>query len=246
MTVTDPDPGAHNTAADTSFEPLISASVSDRCSHCGSEMAPDQRYCVECGARRGRARFKLPATTSAVVAPLVSGPREVVAAPAPVRTISSSAALLGTIALLLLAMGVGVLIGNSGHSTPASKVTVIGGGGGGTAATAGTAGSGAGGAAASSGSTPKVSASTGSRHAHARSSSSSSSASSGSTLHPSVPNVTSLHTKAQRKKAEATIIKKTVPLKNGKKLAPETQKLGGSCSAGTVGCVNGKYTGQFF
>src|ERR1019366_5405952 len=34
--------------------------TSDRCSACGTALAGDQRYCVECGERHGTARFALP------------------------------------------------------------------------------------------------------------------------------------------------------------------------------------------
>ncbi len=161
-----------------------------------------------------------------------------------VRTVSSSAALLGTVALLLLAMGVGVLIGTSGQGSTAPKVIVNGGGGSvgssaGTAATSGSAGTSA--SASPGGASTKK----GSRAAAAPVAKPGK-ISATSVLHPAAVNPTTLHTTAQRKKALTTTLKKTVPLSNGKKLAPETQKLGGSCSAGTVGCVNGKYTGQFF
>ncbi|HET9074926.1 MAG TPA: zinc ribbon domain-containing protein [Solirubrobacteraceae bacterium] len=247
MTVTGPDPGrpAPESTSTQAFEPLISAAASDRCGQCGAELAPDQRYCVECGTRRGRARFTLPSRTPAP-APVLA-PRRAAFGPPPepgVPMISSSAALLATIAVLLLAMGVGVLIGNSGHSANASKVTVIGGAGAGTSAgTAATGGTGAGaatsGLSGSGGGATKVH-----RSAHATSAKTPVSAS--NTLHPTTVNPTTLHTKTQRKKALTQTIHKTVPLKNGKHLAPETQALGGSCTAGTVGCVNGKYTGQFF
>src|SRR5579875_344165 len=34
-------------------------SSGDRCAECGSALAIDQRYCVECGTRRGRPRFAI-------------------------------------------------------------------------------------------------------------------------------------------------------------------------------------------
>src|SRR5450759_3097351 len=44
---------------------LIGSTIApDRCSVCDAELAPDQRYCVDCGTRRGRARFSLATTTA--------------------------------------------------------------------------------------------------------------------------------------------------------------------------------------
>jgi len=81
----------------------------DRCPACNVTLAPDQRYCVECGERRGAPRlpFTDGATQHAQQAP-GSQPR-------PGRTRSSvNSTLIAGIGTLLLAMGVGVLIGRSG------------------------------------------------------------------------------------------------------------------------------------
>jgi hypothetical protein len=101
----------------------------EQCSACGAAMACDQRYCVECGERRGPAR--VPALTerapSAREAPSAS--------PSPRRArVPLNSTLLAGIGTLLLAMGVGVLIGRSGASTsakppPAQVVTIAGGAG---------------------------------------------------------------------------------------------------------------------
>src|SRR5450432_3902940 len=42
-------------------QPLVSATVGDRCVSCGAPMSSDQRYCVACGERRGKPRFSLSA-----------------------------------------------------------------------------------------------------------------------------------------------------------------------------------------
>ena len=75
-------------------------------------MAPDQRYCVECGERRGTARFSF----ESLAAPKASAP----AAPKkPHRPrISSSFSFILGVATLLLALGVGVLIGHNANNTP--------------------------------------------------------------------------------------------------------------------------------
>lgn len=75
------------------------------CSICGAAMAADQRYCLECGSRRGEPRLDYRV--------YLDDPP----APAPQRDRRSSWSLatgLATIACLLLAMGIGVLIGRSG------------------------------------------------------------------------------------------------------------------------------------
>jgi len=127
-----PTPAAH---------PTIFAPIRDQCSACGAAMASDQRYCVECGERRGPAR--VPLTDG-----LAQRGRDAPAAPRPQRRprIPIDSTLIAGIGTLLLAMGIGVLIGRSGNSTAAKSprvqvVTVQGGGGAasGAATTAATA-----------------------------------------------------------------------------------------------------------
>ncbi len=110
----------------------------DRCPACDSTLALDQRYCVECGERCGAPRlpFTDGATQHAQQAP-GSQPR-------PGRTRSSvNSTLLAGIGTLLLAMGVGVLIGRSGSgaalksASPAVQVVTIPGGAGALAPSAG-------------------------------------------------------------------------------------------------------------
>src|ERR1700743_3780334 len=59
-----PDPGnqtSQSSAPETDVTDglLVGMASPDRCGECGAEMAVDQRYCVECGNRRGPARFTL-------------------------------------------------------------------------------------------------------------------------------------------------------------------------------------------
>ena len=79
----------------------------DRCTNCGATLAVDQRYCVECGTRRGKSRFSIAdAAKPAETAPQ-AGPTSAVAA-----GWNRLSAILAVIAVLL-AIGVGVLIGNA-------------------------------------------------------------------------------------------------------------------------------------
>lgn len=103
----------------------------DRCANCQAPLASDQRYCVNCGERRGRSRF---AADSFHQAPPPAPPP--VAPPRRPRA-SSGATLVAGVATLLVALGVGVLIGHdSGNSTPktvaasAPQIITVGGGGG--------------------------------------------------------------------------------------------------------------------
>jgi hypothetical protein len=96
---------------DAPTQELVSAPVGDRCASCQSPLASDQRYCVSCGERRGKARFSFDALA----------PKPAEAAPRPQRhhrrpTVSSGFALILGIATLLLAMGVGVLIGHDSNT----------------------------------------------------------------------------------------------------------------------------------
>lgn len=107
-------------------------SMSQHCTRCGSELAPDQRYCVACGERRGEPR--LPFMDGRPPAPETVQTTTVTAAPAPPRSRwGSGATLIAGVGTLLLALGVGVLIGNAGKddATPAAAapqvITVNGG-----------------------------------------------------------------------------------------------------------------------
>jgi len=107
----------------------------ERCASCGSPLAPDQRYCLECGERRAAVSDFLrdgpPTQASPPAAPPGSRPPGApAAAPAPR---GGAVPLLAGIGVLLLAMGVGVLIGRSSSSSgpaPAPQVVQIGGTGG--------------------------------------------------------------------------------------------------------------------
>jgi hypothetical protein len=121
-------------------ESLVAGTMGDRCVSCGAPLAPDQRYCVNCGERRGAARFTLP--TPAAAAPEASRP----AADRPKRSrrprASSGATLVAGVGTLLLALGVGVLIGHgAGGQTKTvqghAQVIKVNEGGGGVATSSG-------------------------------------------------------------------------------------------------------------
>jgi hypothetical protein len=92
----------------------------DQCASCGTPLAVDQRYCLECGQRRGDPR--LPFMDAVVLMDAVQRPRQ--APPPPPKKkrsgISPNAALIAGVGTLLLALGIGVLIGRSGSQEVAS------------------------------------------------------------------------------------------------------------------------------
>jgi hypothetical protein len=211
------------------------AGSGESCPNCGAGMSSDQRYCLNCGNRRGDPR--LPFMDAVVFMEAMSGPPGGAAAAPPPQPpaeskprFNASATLIAGIATLILAVGVGVLIGQSGNdgSAPAAaaKPTVIqvGGSGGGeevaettegAAAAKGNAKKGGGKKAAKGKASPKQA-----KKAEAKAETGSSGTS----------------------KAVESVIKP----ENGVKIAPPEQKLGGSCEEGTAGCEGGKFEGNFF
>ena len=175
---------------------LVGSTVAtDRCTECGAALAPDQRYCVECGTRRGQPRFALQPPASAS-APSASGAAPTASAVGRLGGSPSGATLLAVIVALLLAIGVGVIIGDLAFNTTSVRVVVNG-------ASTGTA--------STSGSSHKT---TG--------------GGSGSTSTGSTSGKTSSGSSTGGTSGSATV------------------KPGGKCTAGTPGCVNGKFTGNFF
>jgi zinc ribbon protein len=188
--------------------PLATTST-DRCPNCGAQMAPDQRYCIQCGERRsgGGLRDALPRTQTAAPAAAATRQRP---------WLSPSSSLIAGVATLLLALGVGVLIGRSGdHGTRATapQVVTVTAGAAGTAAAGGTT---TGTTAASTGDTSKTS---------------SKKKSKSSTAKAKVTGAASIDATAK---------------KNGVKLPPKVVKVGQKCQAGAKGCQGGKFTGNFF
>jgi hypothetical protein len=113
------------------------------CPQCGTQLALDQRYCLECGAPRTYLsgmlleRLRSPSAPGTPTQPSQPPPLGGVAALGPPVPSPSSTwqrgnvlTLIAGIGVLLLAMGVGVLIGRSGGSSsaaPAPQVISVGG-----------------------------------------------------------------------------------------------------------------------
>jgi hypothetical protein len=97
------------------------------CASCRAPLAGDQRYCLECGARRAQTRVAFREILTPGDAPAAVPAPEPEAPPA-----RSGLAFLGGLLCLLLALGVGVLIGNSGNDStsatpPPPQVITVGG-----------------------------------------------------------------------------------------------------------------------
>jgi hypothetical protein len=111
--------------AATAMRHGLATVAGDQCTSCGAPLAPDQRYCVQCGQRRGQSRLP-------VAQPVAVAEQSVVRASRLPR-FGVNAALIAGVGTLLLAMGVGVLIGRSGQSEPVraaapAQVITVGGG----------------------------------------------------------------------------------------------------------------------
>jgi hypothetical protein len=87
------------------------------CATCGAPLAADQRYCLECGTRRAEARLAFRDILAGQAPPPGAAPPS---APAPSDPPPARAGLafLAGLLCLLVALGVGVLIGRSSDDTP--------------------------------------------------------------------------------------------------------------------------------
>jgi hypothetical protein len=84
----------------------------DTCEQCGSALATDQRYCLNCGRRRGESRVDYETRLNGGVVPTANG--AAVAAPPSNQQWSPAFAILA-IALLGVMLLLGVLIGKKGN-----------------------------------------------------------------------------------------------------------------------------------
>jgi hypothetical protein len=192
----------------------VGATVGDRCAACGTQLATDQKYCLNCGERRGKPRFALGSSPSPAAAAPAASSR-----PPKKQRLSSSTALVAGVGTLLLAMGVGVLIGHTDNGSskntnaPAQIITVGG----------------------NAGATPTPAAVTTQGKAKAARSKSSKKAKAHSTKSAGV-------NKQQAAKAQAAASK--VLGSSSKNLPPATTKVGDKGHG--PGYSGGKFTGTFF
>ena len=193
---------------------LVTAS-GEQCPSCGTTVAADQRYCLNCGQRCGEPRLPfMNAVTfmDAMKRPTAAAPPAKAKRPG----IFPNAALIAGVGTLILAMGVGVLIGRSGdHSTatatPAAAqiIKVPAGGGEAEASTASTGKAATGGAAKGK---------------------------------PKKQGAAALDKEATSQKGAEEVLKPSA----GVTLPPATVEQGGKCASGTAGCKGGEFTGDYF
>ena len=193
---------------------MIGGESEDRCRSCGSPMVSDQRYCLHCGERRGKSRFSMEGMAAQMAPPPPP--------PAPSRPVRSrvpgGVTLVTGVATLLLAMGVGVLIGHDSSSSPLARasqpvqVVTVGSGGTAVASTA----------------AKKV-----------KPQSSKAAAKAAGVGKPTIVHLT------KKTIAAATSARQQVFGQNSNKLAPATVQPGQACAHG-AGCQGGKFTGNFF
>jgi hypothetical protein len=197
---------------------LVSGAVGGRCANCQAPLASDQRYCLNCGQRRGKPRFPVTAVAASEPAAAAAAPR-----PPHRPRMSGAATLVAGVATLLIALGVGVLIGHdSNSSTPqrASQIITVGGGGGTSAGPANTT---------ASSTNPAQS---------------TRASAAGKASVKKAPKTVIVHlTPKIQQKAAAQATK--VFGQSGNLSKNVTQQQGGSCSGG-AGCQGGHFTGNFF
>jgi hypothetical protein len=208
---------------------------SESCPNCGARMAADQRYCLNCGHRRGEPR--LPFMDAVVFMESMNSPGAGAGAPPPPppaeqrssNRMNANAALIAGVATLVLAIGVGFLIGRSGHENSGNaaaqapiKVIEVGGGG-------------------SGGGEVEESTATEETGSSAKSGKGGSSAKKGG-KQPKASEV-----KEGSKQEEELAAEKTAETLHAEgPLAKPTAKVGETCEKGTPGCEGEEFTGNFF
>jgi hypothetical protein len=94
----------------TELETVRRPQAFEPCEECGAPMDPQQRYCVNCAARRGNGANP----ASRYFAVMSKRSRRPLSAPAPKQGVGSRAAAVGFFALLPLAVALGVMVGRGG------------------------------------------------------------------------------------------------------------------------------------
>jgi hypothetical protein len=102
--------------------PPSSVGAPEPCTRCGAPLAEDQRYCLECGERRTPMSSVLaggpPSATAAHAQPAVVPPPGAATPSTTDAGRGNAVTVIAGVGVLLLAMGVGVLIGRAGSSKP--------------------------------------------------------------------------------------------------------------------------------
>lgn len=189
----------------------------DRCLACGAHLAHDQRYCVECGERRGQSTLPRTQPVTEVRSRRRIRPARVPGAP----PLSSGTTLVAGVAVLLLAIGLGVLIGRLGHTTTPERaaaaiptIITVGGGAATTAASLPTT-------------TPQATHVTKVEQSKLN-----------AAAHATAPPPAAVQKKAVQAAGKV--------LGNSSNLAPPTVTTGQKCASNQAGCSGGSFNGNFF
>lgn len=103
------------------IEPVRRPQAFEPCEECGAPMDPQQRYCVNCAARRGNGANP----ASRYFATMSKRARRPLARPAAKPNPTSRAAAVGFFALLPLAVALGVMVGRGGGSDDSSNEALL-------------------------------------------------------------------------------------------------------------------------
>jgi hypothetical protein len=216
----------------------------ESCPNCGARMAADQRYCLNCGHRRGDPRLPFMDAVVFMESQGTTGgaggaapPPPLVPPPGGPNRWNANAALIAGVATLVLAIGVGFLIGRTGHDggeNRGGKVEVVQVGGG--PATAGTEET----------ATPETSEgpTESSKGGGEKSSSGGGKPKSEKEAAKAPPSKIKEGSKEEEERAKAKT-NEVLHTANGVELETEVE-VGGKCKEGTAGCENGKFEGNFF
>jgi hypothetical protein len=213
----------------------------DSCPNCGARMAADQRYCLNCGHRRGEPR--LPFMDAVVFMESMRAPGGGATPPPPPseprssNRMNANAALIAGVATLVLAIGVGFLIGRAGHDSGSNaaaeapiKVIEVGGGGGGGGESTETASTG--------GESTETTASKGKSKGDKES---------GGGKKKSKGSAETEKNAEVGSHGASQATEEVLHTEGDVKLAEPEQGIGGSCEKGAAGCSDtGEFTGNFF
>ncbi len=183
----------------------------DRCGACGAPLIHDQRYCVECGERRGQSRFPVTQPATEVATRRVRR----VSPPRPPR-IGSGTTLVAGVGVLLLAIGLGFLIGRTSTKTTTTQAAAA---------------------------TPQVITVQGGVGAAAPTTTTTAAKLSKKSKAKAKAAAAAAPSAAVQKKATEAAGK---VLGNSNNLPPPTSTVGQKCDSTKAGCSGGKFSGNFF
>jgi hypothetical protein len=123
-----PFPDPTTSPAPPAAEVSAPAAAANACFTCGAALAADQRYCLVCGERNGDPRLPVMGGRDALGSPATPAATSVTTTSRGPRG-SANTALIAGVGTLLVALGVGVVIGRSSDNSnnakqPAQVITV--------------------------------------------------------------------------------------------------------------------------